>query len=51
MLRNSEIFGNMVPNNYPNSDFYSVFPNSKILSEPKLTDISDTSNIYAGEEL
>ena len=51
MLRNSEIVGNMIPNNYPNSDFYSVFPNSNILSEPKLTDISDTSNIYAGEEL
>jgi len=34
----------MIPNNYPNSDFYSVFPNSKILSEPKLANISDISN-------
>jgi len=41
----------MIPNNYPNSDFYSVFPNSKILSEPKLTDISDISNTHIGKEI
>jgi len=51
MLRNSEIVGNMIPNNYPNSDFYSVFPGSNILSEPKLANISDISNIHIGKEI
>jgi len=51
MLRNSEIVGNMIPNNYPNSDFYSVFPDSNILSEPKLANISDISNTHEEAQL
>mgnify|MGYP006987216202 CR=1 FL=1 len=51
MLRNSEIVGNMIPNNYPNSDFYSVFPDSNIVSEPKLANISDISNIHIEKEI
>jgi len=51
MLRNSEISGNMVPNNYPNSDFNSVFPDSNIVSEPKLANISDISNIHIEKTL
>jgi len=51
MLRNSEIVGNMIPNNYPNSDFYSVFPDSEIFSKPKLTKISDISNTHTEKEI
>jgi len=41
----------MIPNNYPNSDFYSVFPDSNILSEPKLANISDISNTHIEKEI